>query len=428
MRLTVAVLVKENAARLARALESVRGLADELAVLDATGAAEVRETATAFGARRIESGEDDPLQVALRHCTTEWVLLMEADESIDPLDHRVLREALHLEEVQGFRLLRRSYLRSGATLALREPARRNESRYTEGRTFSHCTDASSLRLLRRLPELPDPGTDLDAWLARNGRRTVDLDAVVHHYGIADESLEDLRRRARFAHAAKEGRLHPEDAGRLEAWMESALLVGAWEAALEAAEARQRLPLPSPFAVRFGEGLALQHLGRHEEALARFEALGEEAAEHAPLLTARAESLWRSGRVSEAQDAFGAALASDPGFTLSYLGLADLFEAHGLWEDARLVLEAGLDQNPRDLRLWEALVDRAAARKDARAQRDAWNALRCVPDGGQGRWHQLLIHTLIANDRRPEALDILRRGLQAFPHHEDLLALKRRMGA
>lgn len=428
MRLTVAVLVKEDAARLGQALQSVRGLADELAVLDATGAMEVHDAAVAFGASRIPSGEDGPAPAALRHCRTEWLLLMDADEALDPLDHAVLREALHLSEVHGFRLLRRSYLRSGASLCLRTPARRNESRYAQGSAFSHCLDAPCLRLVRRLPELPEAGRDLEAWLARSGRRAVDLDAVIHHYGRTDEVREGLRRQARLARATERSRLPSEDGAHLEEWMEAALLSGAWEAALEAAEARQRLPLPSPFAVRFGAGLALQRQGRHEEALDRFDALGDEAPEHAPLLAAQAESLWRTGRIPEAQEAFGAALESDPGFTLSYLGLADLFEAHGLWEDARLVLEAGLDQNPRDLRLWEALVDRAAARKDARAQRDAWNALRCIPDGGHGRWHQLLIHALIANDRRHEALDLLRRGLQAFPQHEELLALKRRMGA
>lgn len=435
MHLSVAMIVKDEALRLGHALSSIKGLWDELVVVDTGSRDATPEIARSFGAKVSEfpwtGSFAEARHASLAQCTGDWILLLDADEAVDTIDHGLIREALEAQSVTGWRLIHRNYFRSGAFIGTHGPAQRNVTPYTEGQAYSHYTDARSLRLFRNLPGLTFEGrlhAMPDPWIEKMGGKILETDAVIHHYGKVDEARERAKARTYFEMAQKDAQDRPEESQFHYDLLQQALLVEDWNTVISAAETLQRLRPTSPFIVLFGAGLALQRLGRHDEAQAYFERILEGQPRNAAVLAASAESLWRLGRIEEAQTRFGHALEAEPGYTLSYLKLSELFEAHGLWEDARLVLEAGLDQNPRDLRLWETLVGRSAARKDARLPRDAWNAIQQVPDGGDGVWHQIIIHTLIAKNRRTEALEVLRRGLQALPGHTELESLRHRMGA
>ncbi|HJW34766.1 MAG TPA: tetratricopeptide repeat protein [Holophagaceae bacterium] len=433
-RLSLALIVTDEAPGLGRALASVQALCEERVVLDAGAPEPTRARAEALGARVIPflwtGSFAEARAAAVAACTGDWILLLEPDEAIDALDQEALRAALEAE-VSAHRLLRRSYLRTGTAADLEGPVRANLSRYTEGCAFPHCTEAGSVRLLRNLPGLTFEGRLRglpDAWLEQGGHTIAPLDVVVHHYGRTEVGRTPAQARRRFDLARDDAEADPGNPRFQEELLRQALALEAWEVALQAAEQHQRMQVPTPFAVSFGGGLALQHLDRHVEALACFERILGEEPRHGAALAAAAESLWLLGRIEEAQERFTQALEADPGYGRTYLKLAELVEGSGLWEDARLVLEAGLDQNPKDLALWEALVGRGAARKDARAARDAWNALQQVPEGGRGLWHQLVIQAFIARNQIQDAREVLRRGLAAAPENADLLALQIRMGA
>ncbi len=433
-RLSLALIVTDEAPGLGRALASVQGLCEECVVLDAGAPEGTRARAEAMGARVVSfpwtGSFAEARAAAVAACTGDWILLLDADEALDALDQDALRVALEAE-VSAHRLLRRSYLRTGTAADLEGPVHANLSRYTESCAFPHYTEAASVRLLRNLPGLTFEGRLQalpDTWLAQGGHAIAPLEVVVHHYGRTEAGGTRAKARRNFDLARADAEAAPEHPRYQEELLCQALALEAWEVALQAAERHQQLHAPTPWAVRFGGGLALQRLDRHTDALARFEGLLQEEPRHAAALAAAAESLWLLGRIEEAQGRFTEALEADPGYGRTYLKLAELVEGSGLWEDARLVLEAGLDQNPKDLALWEALVGRGAARKDARAPRDAWNALQQVPEGGQGLWHQLVIQAFIARNQIQDAREVLRRGLAALPENVELLALQTRMGA
>ncbi len=433
-RLSLAMIVKNEAPSLGQALASVRDLCDELVVVDTGSTDGTPELAARLGATVSTfpwtGSFAEARHASLARCTGDWILLLDADEAVEGSDHGLIRAALEGPEA-AHRLVHRHYFRSGTFLGLEGPAQRNDTPYTLGREFPHYSDARSLRLFRRLPGLTFEGRMHalpDPWLERHGHAIGDLGAVVHHFGKTDLLREQAKARPYFEMAVADAAEHPDNSQYQYDLVQQALLAEEWEVALAAAEAHQRLRPRSPFVVIFGAGLALQRLGRHEEALPYFDSILASEPAHPAALAASAESLWRLGRMDVAQARFSQALGADPGYSRTYLKLAELLEADGLWEDARLALEAGLDQNPRDLSLWEVLVGRGAARKDARVVRDAWNALQQVPDGGQGIWHQMVIHTLIGRNEIQSAREVLRRGLEAFPRHPELLALQVRMGA
>lgn len=97
MRLSVAIITKNEATNLAACLASV-GFADELVVLDSASTDGTQQIATQFGAR-VEvsdqwSGFGKEKNKAIDLCTGDWILSLDADERIPPKLENELRTLL----------------------------------------------------------------------------------------------------------------------------------------------------------------------------------------------------------------------------------------------------------------------------------------------------------------------------------------------
>jgi len=427
LRLSVAMIVKNEAACLGHCLDSILGLWDELVILDTGSTDATPDIARAHGARLepFAWGADFAAarNAGLALCTGDWILVLDADEALDPADHAALRAACG-EAPQAYRLPIRNYLRGGAFIGMDGPARRNDGRYREGARWSHYYLQTTLRLFRaqggpvyqgRVHELAEP------WFEARGLPVGDLDTAIHHFGRLDMARDLAKQAEYFRLAEAEAAARPGDLQLQYNVIQEGLRVEAWAAVSAAAERFRAQAERAPMLVWLGGGLALQGLGRYQESLAWFDSLLAQRPDHGPALGARAESLWKLGRTEDAQAGFLRAMTADPGFTLPFLKLAAMLEQAPDLESARAVLIAGLDQNPRDGVLWEALVGLSARHRDARVAQDALDALRAVPDGGQTLWHQIVWRALAGEPERAEA--VLELGLRAFPGHPELLALR-----
>jgi tetratricopeptide (TPR) repeat protein len=254
-----------------------------------------------------------------------------------------------------------------------------------------------------------------------------LDAVIHHYGKTDPERERAKQQEYTRMAIREAKGNPSDPFAHYNVVQQALLVDDWSAVLSAGEAFLALESKVPMMIYLGMAKALVNLGRPEESLKYLEVMLRQKPNHAVALEAKGESLWRLGRIAEAQDCFLKAIDCEPSFSLSFLHLARMLDELNLAEDARRVLEAGLDQNPKDEVLWGELVGLSARHKDARVAADAWDALSAVPRGGQGLWHQLVVCTLLDKAAKEDAARVMDLGLKAFPGHSELQALKAKAG-
>jgi tetratricopeptide (TPR) repeat protein len=94
-RLSVCLIVKDEADVLPRCLASLAGVADEIIAVDTGSTDASREILTAAGATVIESPWQDDFSLArnvsLDHATGDWVLVIDADEAIDPATGQNLR-------------------------------------------------------------------------------------------------------------------------------------------------------------------------------------------------------------------------------------------------------------------------------------------------------------------------------------------------
>ena len=96
-RLTITVVTQDEEANLPRLLESVRGVADEVVVVDSGSKDRTVELARAAGAQVVVNpwpGFKEQKAFALSLATGDYVLNLDADESLDPTLARALRAEL----------------------------------------------------------------------------------------------------------------------------------------------------------------------------------------------------------------------------------------------------------------------------------------------------------------------------------------------
>jgi glycosyltransferase involved in cell wall biosynthesis len=434
--LSLAMIVKNEEATLGHCLASVRGLVDEIVVVDTGSTDGTLALAEAHGAKITQFPWIDDFAAArnesLRRCTGDWVLVLDADEAVDSKDHSLIRQAIRKDRPAAYRLLLRNYFLDGNQTSVDEAATLNESLYTEGSQFRYYADGRGLRLCRRLAGLAFRGRIhelLDPFFEERKSAIADLDAVVHHYGKTFKDREAVKLRYYLGLAEREARAHP---GNHQFWfnlLQQALCANEWELTLEAAQTYLKLRKQAPPMVALGAGMALQFLGRTEESLPYFDAILGSKPDHSAALVRKAVTLAALGRQPEARDCLRKAIAANPGFVTSYVNLAELEGQLGDPGKAREALLAGLQVAPSDPILLHALVQLSLEHgQTGQAVQDAWMAIQRCPGGGQGSWHRLVAWSLAKAGSPSQALAIVDLGLTAFPGHEALENLRKTLPA
>ncbi len=428
------MIVRNEAERLGACLDSLQGLVDETVVVDTGSTDATVAIAEARGAKVHAFTWVDDFAAArnesLRQCSGDWVLVLDADERLDAEGAAAIRAALGRPEVEGFLLTIRNYLPSGAYLGIHGGSSPNPGGFPGTEHLAFCTEFSALRLFRRqeglaytgrIHETLDPAFDTQGW------RTAPLAAVIHHLGKAEPDREQAKQQAYFQLAQTEAREQPGDPRVQYNLLQEAAMTGVWEACAEAARAFLQLRPRAPLKVFLEGARALRELGRLDEAEAIL-ARAPDAPDTRPIrLVAQAELQFARGQADRALSTLLEAIAADPHSTLSFLRLGRWLQEQGDSEAARELLRAGLDQNPRDLLLWEALVGVSAAEGNLSiAARDAWDALAAFPQGGRGLWHQMVALALLQAGSAPEAAVVVARGLAAFPEEPELRRLAARV--
>ncbi len=96
--LSVALITLNEAENLRRCLESVRGLAAEIVIVDSGSTDGTRAVADEFQARWFDQkwlGFREQKNIALDHCQHDWVLCLDADEALSPELANSIRQFLN---------------------------------------------------------------------------------------------------------------------------------------------------------------------------------------------------------------------------------------------------------------------------------------------------------------------------------------------
>lgn len=105
-RISLCMIVKNEAHNLQRCLASVAGAVDETIVIDTGSTDATCEIARAFGARvRTFPWNDnfsDARNASLELATGDWVLVLDADEALAEESKEVLRRLTAVDGVEGY--------------------------------------------------------------------------------------------------------------------------------------------------------------------------------------------------------------------------------------------------------------------------------------------------------------------------------------
>ena len=184
MRISLCMIVRDEAEMLPALLASVRGLWDELVAVD-TGSTDATPGILANeGATVLRRPWGDDFAAARNHglerAGGDWVLVLDADERVEPALAAEIRRTVEDPRCGAASLLVLNRLPHG-----------------------HSRSSRTLRLFRRDPSIrfrhaihEDVSEDVDGFLARSGLRRVDLKTPLLHLGYVREHASAKRKKER----------------------------------------------------------------------------------------------------------------------------------------------------------------------------------------------------------------------------------------
>jgi tetratricopeptide (TPR) repeat protein len=342
-RLTVCLIVINEEERLPGCLDSVAGVADEIVVCDTGSTDRTIEVAQLRGARIVELEWKEDFaaarNAALARATGDWILVLDADERLDPDSAARLKDLIASGEADGYNVMIDSPVSGDIVQRFvgnycRLFRRHDDARF-EGRVHEQIYPA-----LRRLGYTVVPsgiriehlGYSLDPEaLERKKRRNLALlereiaerpgdHFVQFNLGIAYFSLRDLERAEPALRSAirQSGQVLPHEVVAIAQTRLSQCAVARGDLAQAGRDATNALALsPESALPRFILATIATHHQRYDEAAREFgrilelSAVTGDAVDRFEVCREMGVCLYRAGRHREAAEAFGLAAPLRP---------------------------------------------------------------------------------------------------------------------
>ena len=197
--LSACMIVKNEETNIARCLRSLRGLADEVVVVDTGSQDRTRDIARILGARVVDIEWNDDFSAARNHSLSlaqgDWVLVLDADEVVAESDHAEIKRLIRNKGSRrtAFRLTTRNYTGETGVRGWVE----NQGDYPVQEAGNGWFPSVKVRLFPRHPAVrfANPVHEMVEPSLRFAKlSTRDCRVPVHHYGRldADKNLEKGR--------------------------------------------------------------------------------------------------------------------------------------------------------------------------------------------------------------------------------------------
>jgi len=425
--LALSMIVRDAEEQLGDCLSSCRELVDEIVIGDTGSRDRTISIAKSFGATVVTLPWMDDFAAArnavLHSVETDWVLVLDADELLDPDARTNLRTHLQNRAVAGYQVAIRNYVTSLNERLWDQPARRNDSTLERVRSYPAFVEHQNVRLFRRDPRIRFEGRVHETV----GRRILSVgfklersEFCIHHLGMTASQENRARKNLLYRRLGIEKiKEMPDDA---QAHFELGLVeldnFANLEGALELF--RKTRLLNSRFQQAwFFEGVTLARLERFSEAIVCLRQSEKAGLRTALVAEVLGDTYYNLGKFDDSARMFRISLtrSKDHLRVESKLGLAlvrDGQSKSGLEHLKNAVLCAPADPELHD-RLLQAFVslnqfDNAAAVADSKLEATLQPAsadfLRAA-----ALWFQL--------GRLARSAAILEVGLQMYPREETL---------
>ena len=184
--ISLCMIVRNEQEYLQQCLDSVKDLVDEIIIIDTGSTDRTVEIAKNNGAKVFYYKWDNDFSKArnesLKHATHEWILVLDADETIARKDHLRIKKLLDETEYRGFAFVQRSYMNESSPL--KWVSAKNDP-YDESRNYLGWVYSGITRLFKNDErirfEYPVHETVIDS-LGRIGGKINQTQIPIHHFG------------------------------------------------------------------------------------------------------------------------------------------------------------------------------------------------------------------------------------------------------
>ncbi len=183
--ISLCMIVKNEGEYLGHCLDAVSDLVDEIIVVDTGSSDNTVEVAARYTDKIYHYQWEDDFSKArnfsLEFATGDWILVLDADESISARDFDKIRQIIRDSSREAVLLIQRTY-RYDESL---DGWQSNKGDYEEGRDYPGFTESRLVRLFRNQDGIRFRGRVhelVEYALAEQKKRIVGTDIPIHHFG------------------------------------------------------------------------------------------------------------------------------------------------------------------------------------------------------------------------------------------------------
>jgi tetratricopeptide (TPR) repeat protein len=434
--LGLAMIVKDGVATLARCMGSVQGAVNQIVVVDTGSSDGSVELARGLGAEVFEIPWPDSFaearNVAVRKLSTDWVLVLDDDEALDNAGRERLPAVLEAAEsgagkVGGYLVTVRNHLPvkfvGGGRAAAIKAA---ETEVPGAEQAQACAEFEICRLFRRQAGISYEGRvheHVEPSIRRLGLKIAPANFLIHHFGHL-ATAEELRAKDEFYRRL--GRLKVQDNPRdAEAWVELGLQeyeqFGNYSEGMECLKRALALRPSAPAVAALALARLYVDIQAEERALALLAGMALRGGDAGQKEHICGDALYNLGRLKEARAAYLRALSilREDARVLSKLGLTEVrlqMKKSGISRLLKAVRE-----NPGDFEIHDRLVKAYLAMNQVKDAAEAAEEMAAAIPLPVAFLRAASIHGHLRQWSAAE--EIIRRGLELFPQHGELLQMK-----
>jgi tetratricopeptide (TPR) repeat protein/glycosyltransferase involved in cell wall biosynthesis len=180
---SLCMIVRNEEKNIAQCIESVQPLIDEIVVVDTGSTDLTKEIALKYGARVFDFEWKNDFAAArnfsLEKATSDWILVLDADEVMSLRDLPKLRELLNVSD--AYRFFQRSYLNDPTIVGWKA----NTEDDAEGAGYAGFFDSPLTRLFRNNSKFRFEGSVhevIEPAILREKKKIINTNIPIHHYG------------------------------------------------------------------------------------------------------------------------------------------------------------------------------------------------------------------------------------------------------
>ena len=179
------MIMKNESKHLQRCLDSVKGLVNEIIIVDTGSTDDSIDIAERNGALVLHSPwKDDfsvPRNIGIEKASCDWILILDPDEIIARKDHKALKELTRAKTMVAFQMVTLNYGRNNAQIGFRTNKEGKDPLGGDG----GFVPSTKTRLFKNGQGIRFEGCwhELaDYYIARNKLRALKIEIPVHHWG------------------------------------------------------------------------------------------------------------------------------------------------------------------------------------------------------------------------------------------------------